>query len=72
MGQVFALQAKHSRFIPGQCHTEEVIIIHRSEKFQTLPNAKICLDLVKACEGVFLLCFLGQIVTWQYNPYLLD
>jgi len=32
----------------------------------------ICFDLVKACEGVFLLCFLGQIVTWQFNPNLLD
>jgi len=25
-----------------------------------------------ACEGVFLLCFLGQIVTWQFIPNLLD
>jgi len=31
-----------------------------------------CFDLVKACERVFPLCFLGQIVTWQFNPNLLD
>ena len=38
-------------------------LMHRSAKFQTPPNAVICFELVKACEGVFLLCFLGQIVT---------
>ena len=27
---------------------------------------------MKACERVFLLCFLGQIVTWQYDSNLLD
>jgi len=51
--------------------------MHRSAKFQT---PLIAVDLLwsciwscyKACEGVFLLCFLGQIVTWQYNPNLLD
>ena len=42
------------------------------KKIQTPPNAVICFDFVKVCEGVFLLCFLGQIVTWQYNPNLLD
>ena len=46
--------------------------MHRSAKFQTPPNA---LDLLWSCEGlwrVFLLCFLGQIVTWQFNPNILD
>ena len=42
------------------------------QNFKLRPMRYICFDLVKACEGVFLLCFLGQIVTWQYNPYLLD
>jgi len=43
--------------------------MHRSAKFQTPPNA---VDFLWSCEGVFLLCFLGQIVTWQFNPNLLD
>jgi len=44
---------------------------HRSAKFQTLSSA---VDLLWSCEGLWrgLLCFLGQIVTWQYNPNLLD
>ena len=29
----------------------------------------ICFDIVKACEGVFQLYFLGQIVTWYYIVY---
>jgi len=38
--------------------------MHSSAKFQAPPNAVDLLnDLVKANEGVFLLCFLGQIVT---------
>ena len=40
-------------------------LMHRSAKFQTPPNAVDLLDLVQACEGVFLLCFLGQIVTYN-------
>jgi len=32
----------------------------------------ICFDLVKACEGVFLLYLLGHIVTWLLNTNLLD
>jgi len=27
-------------------------------KFQTPPNAVDCFDIVKACKGVFLLCFM--------------
>ena len=42
------------------------------QNFKLRPMRSICFDLVKACEGVFLLCFLGQIVTWQYNLNLLD
>ena len=33
------------------------------QNFKLRPKRDICFDLVKACEGVFLLCFLGQIVT---------
>ena len=33
------------------------------QNFKLRPKPYICFDLVKACEGVFLLCFLGQIVT---------
>jgi len=40
--------------------------------FKLRPKRYIYFDLVKACEGVFLLCFLGQSVTWQFNPNLLD
>jgi len=32
-------------------------------QFQAPPNAVDLLDTVKACEEVFLVCFLGQIVT---------
>jgi len=45
--------------------------MHRSAKFQTLPNA---VYLLWSCEGLWrglFLCFLGQIVTWQFNPNLL-
>ena len=42
------------------------------QTFKLRPKRYIYFDLVKACEGVFLLCFLGQIVTWQLNPNLLD
>jgi len=42
------------------------------QNFKLRPIRLICFDLVKACEGDFLLCFLGQIVTWQLNPNLLD
>jgi len=42
------------------------------QNFELRPMRKICFDLVKACEWVFLFCFLGQIVTWQYNSNLLD
>jgi len=50
--------------------------MHRSANFQAPPNA---LDFLWSCEGVshkqevcFILCFLFQFVTWQYNPNLLD
>jgi len=50
--------------------------MHYSVNSQTPPNL---VDFLRFCEGVyhkqevcFLLCFLGQIVTWQYNPNLLD
>jgi len=46
--------------------------MHRSAKFQTPPNA---VDLLWSCEGLLRglsFVFLGQIVTWQYNPNLLD
>jgi len=33
------------------------------QNFKLRPMRSICFDLVKACEGVFLLCVLGQIVT---------
>jgi len=33
------------------------------QNFQAPPNAVDFFDLVKACEGVFLMCFLGQTVT---------
>ena len=33
------------------------------QNFKLRPMRYICFDLVKACEGVFLLCFLGRIVT---------
>jgi len=43
--------------------------MHRSAKVQVPPNA---VDFLWSSEGMwkglFLLCFLGQIVTWQYNP----
>ena len=39
-----------------------------SAKFQAPPNA---VDFLWSCEGVVLLCFPGQIVTWQYNPNVL-
>ena len=42
------------------------------QNFKLRPMRYFCFDHVKACEGVFLLCFLVQIVTWQYNPNLLD
>ena len=48
---------------------ETVESMHRSAKFQDPPNA---VDFLGSGEGVFLLCFLGQIVTWQYKPNLLD
>jgi len=46
--------------------------MHRSAKFQTPPNA---VDLLWSCEGLWRglsFVFLGQIVTWQYNPNLFD
>jgi len=46
-----------------------LVPMHRSAKSQTPPNV---VDLLLSCEGVFLLCFLGHIVTWQCNPNLLD
>ena len=33
------------------------------QNFKLRPMRWICFDFVKACEGVFLLCFLGQVVT---------
>ena len=33
---------------------------------------RFALILWRLVKGVFLLCFLGQIVTWHYNPNLLD
>ena len=42
----------------------QAISIHRSAKIKTPPNA---VDFLWYCEGVFILCFLGQIVTWQLN-----
>jgi len=44
-------------------------LMHCSAKFQAPPNA---VDFLWSCEGVFFLCFLGQNVTWQYIPNLLD
>jgi len=42
------------------------------QMFKLRPKRYIYFDPVKACEGVFLLCFLGQIVTWQFHSNLLD
>jgi len=51
--------------IMHRCIIKDVLrSMHRSAKFQTPPNA---VDLLWSCEGVFLL-----VVTWQYNPNLLD
>jgi len=44
--------------------TMETVTMHRSAKFQAPPNA---VDFLLSCEWVFLLCFLGQIVTGQYK-----
>jgi len=46
--------------------------MHRSAKFQALPNAVDFIWSCELCKGVFILCFLGQSVNWQYNPNLLD
>ena len=46
----------------------QCLTMHRSANFQALPNP---VDYLWSCEGVFLVCFLGQIVTWQYNHNLL-
>ena len=50
--------------------------MHRSAHFQLSPHP---VDFLKYFKGIyfehdicFLLCFLGQIITWQKNPYLLD
>jgi len=44
--------------------------------FRKISNSAQCgrfaLILWRLVNGVFHLCFLGQIVTWQYNPILLD
>ena len=52
------------------------LTLHRSANFKVPPTA---VDFLYSCEGVyhkqkvwFILCFLGQIITWQYNPNFLD
>jgi len=42
-------------FFPGHCTVPQNVKLR--------PMRNTFFDLVKACEGVFLLCFLGQIVT---------
>jgi len=42
------------------------------QNYKLRPMRSFFFDLVKAWVGVFLLCFLGQIVTWQFNSNLLD
>jgi len=59
------------------CYTYEITVLLRDQctvpqNVKLHPMRKIFFDLVKACEGVSFLCFLDQIVTWQYIPNLLD
>ena len=57
------------------CQSATGVIMHRSSKFQAPPNV---VDFLWSCEGVYhkqevcFFCFLGQIVTWQNIPKVLD
>jgi len=47
------------------CQSWLFVTVLRSQNFNAV-------DFLWSCEEVFLLCFLGQIVTWHYYPNLLD